>query len=220
MGALERAGVAAGEINTYAEDNIRGNRELSAIQYLHDDILQRNGGAWDKPLKKLRWDRIHHVLLEQIVINFQHLDIWGFKDPRTLLSVGVWLRKVPELEPVGTFRHPLLVADSLHRRNGISQSDGLGLWLHYNLRLIWVANNHGSMPLIEFGADADDYRERLGSLLSALNLNSDNTGFFEPSLQHAKSMTPEDGPIYRRCMRVYGQLQALSTQGQQSDLCA
>src|SRR6185437_2119041 len=41
---------------------------------------------------------------------------WGWKDPRTCLFLGYWLKKLPEAKLICIFRPPWQVADSLYRR--------------------------------------------------------------------------------------------------------
>src|SRR5207237_264153 len=61
---------------------------------------------------------------------------WGWKDPRTSLTIPLWLELVPDLRVVVCLRNPLDVALSLRKRGMFSYSSSLLLWLEYNERLL------------------------------------------------------------------------------------
>src|SRR4029453_5698696 len=67
---------------------------------------------------------------------FDSANVWGWKDPRTSLTLPFWQQLLPELKTVVVVRNPLEVAHSMRERNGISYSFGLRLWEIYNRRLI------------------------------------------------------------------------------------
>jgi len=52
-------------------------------------------------------------------MNFHSSRLWGFKDPRTLLTLDGWLEALPEVSLAATFRHPLSVAGSLQERKQV-----------------------------------------------------------------------------------------------------
>ena len=68
-----------------------------------------------------------------IINNFESAEqiVWGFKDPRALLTMPFWHAAIPGLEFVGTYRHPYLVAKSLNSRdqmpNGLCSVGTVGL---------------------------------------------------------------------------------------------
>ena len=126
-----------GDVVNSAPHNRKGNRESIPIQILHEDLLERAGGSWDKPPAAVQWSRVHHALRDQIIGQFQGHSVWGFKDPRTLFCLEGWLEAIPELQLVAIVRHPESVARSLQARNGFPLEQGLELWLQYNRRLQW-----------------------------------------------------------------------------------
>ena len=72
-----------------------------------------------------------------------------------------WLEALPNLELVGTFRHPLVVARSLKRRHGNDTPRmWLEVWLAYNEVLLRLAEERG-FPLIDFDLPAEAYAARL-----------------------------------------------------------
>lgn len=206
-GSLEQAGVYIGETSAPSTDNARGNRESVSILTLHDDLLQRNGGAWDKPVRNMRWEPVHRVLQTSIIQNFNAHDIWGFKDPRTLLTTNMWLKAIPSLEFVGIFRHPFLVADSLIKRDNKTPEDALDLWFIYNTYLLWLANNHDQFPILEFSTASVEFQQQLSKLLISLNLEKTGIDFFSGRLRHSDIPTIPHSPIANRCLQLYKSLQ-------------
>lgn len=56
-------------------------------------------------------------------------EFWGFKDPRTSLTLPVWRDIFPDAKIINIVRDGNAVASSLHRRSKIQLQDGLGLSL-------------------------------------------------------------------------------------------
>jgi len=209
MGSLEQAGVYIGETNQHANDNIRGNRESLEILTLHNDLLERRGGSWDKPIRNMQWDPIHRALQTTIIKTFEDQPIWGFKDPRTLLTTNMWLKAIPTLELVGIFRHPFLVANSLMTRNNMSADQALDLWYCYNINLQWIARNGNQFPILEFSTDPADFKTQLQQLILMLDLDSRQTDFFDATLRKQTIPDLHQQPMAQRCLTLYESLKSL-----------
>jgi len=188
VGLLEQAGLYLGDVSRKNPSNAKGNRENSRIMDLHEDLLKVNDGTWDAPPDAVSWPRDLKARRDEIIASYHDSTLWGFKDPRTLLTLEGWLEALPGLELVGIFRHPIAVAESLRRRNGFSIEKGLELWSAYNDRLLRYRERYG-FPVLCF--DADGLTELIGRLAGSLGLPS-ATGpldFFEAELRHA---APDD----------------------------
>ena len=67
---------------------------------------------------------------------------WGWKDPRTCLTISNWMLIFEEMELleklkiIFVLRSPLAVARSLKKRNTLPLKDGISLWETYNRRAI------------------------------------------------------------------------------------
>ena len=61
---------------------------------------------------------------------------WGWKDPRTSLTLPFWRSAFGPLQIVAMVRNPLEVVTSLHRRNAFSTALGLTLWQIYAERIL------------------------------------------------------------------------------------
>ena len=121
-----------------AEDNPKGHWEHSDIVSLNDAILERYGGSWDEPpLLPPDWETASllddlrqraQVLIED---QFAGVHLWGWKDPRSCLTLPFWQQLVPEMRYVICLRNPVDVALSLRHRNSFSSEKSSSLWFHY-----------------------------------------------------------------------------------------
>ena len=208
-GCLEEAGLHLGETATANRNNPRGNRENRQILALHKSLLRANGGSWDRPPEQVRWKLRHRWARNRIISRLSRHPAWGFKDPRALLTLDGWLEALPNLQCVGIFRHPQLVAASLKRRNGFSLDRGLALWLHYNRRLLHY-HDHLAFPLISFDETPERYDARVRVLARELDIGLDpaRIRFFDPALRHAQS--EESAPLPAACEQLYAELRERS----------
>jgi hypothetical protein len=184
-GCLEEAGLYLGAVNTEAPYNARGNRENTLIRELHDEVLRANGGAWDAPPPAVHWSAAQRQRRDGILAAYPADAAWGFKEPRSLLTLEGWLEVLPAPRCVGTFRHPTAVAESLRRRNGFAPERSYALWQAYNRRLLAYQARFG-FPLICFDWEAERYAQRLSDIAQWLGLAEPERGlrFFESGLRH------------------------------------
>lgn len=184
-GSLEAHGLAFGDVVRQAPYNRRGNLEDLRIRALHDAVLEDSGGAWDAPPATTRWTPGREAELTEIVSAYRPLGVWGFKDPRSLLVLDGWLRELPALRLVGTYRHPAAVARSLRARHPSMTADHAeGLWLHYNELLLRTSQEH-HVRLVCFDLPGDAYEARVAQLAAALGLGPRHAaGFFTAELRH------------------------------------
>ena len=111
---------------------------------------------------------------------------WGFKDPRTLLTLPFWREALGDARLVGTFRHPARVARSLVSRDPSMPFDAaLDLWLAYNRRLL-ALHARAPFPLLDFDTTPDAYVAAVDQLARGLGLSAargDGDEFFEAGLR-------------------------------------
>ncbi len=206
-GSLQAAGLELGAVFTENPHNRKGNRESREIMSLHEAVLAANGCSWNAPLQtSLHWPPELIDERRRIIAKHHRLWCWGFKDPRSLLTLEGWREDLPHLERVGTFRHPGAVAASLMRRSPrlFDRERAIALWQEYNKRLLseWA---HDPFPLIEFGQDHDRLLGDLVRIAQQLSLpeSAKVTTFFEPDLQHQR---PEASDLDASTTRLYHQL--------------
>ena len=120
-------------------DNPDGFWENLRFVALNDEILSELGGAWDlPPAPDFKSDRLDplRAKAELLIQDFHSAAHWGWKDPRTSLTLPFWQELLPTLKVIVMVRNPLEVAYSLRKRNGTSYAFGLRLWEIYNRFLL------------------------------------------------------------------------------------
>ena len=187
-GTLEQAGVFLGEVATQNPFNLKGNRENGTIRGLNGGVLADNGAEWNRPpAAPPVWSDQRRAELDAIIRGYAGRAVWGFKDPRTTLTLEGWLDALPRLECVGTVRHPLAVARSLRGRpRGPELPEGIRLWTAYNARL-WKWYCRRGFPIVSFDADADQLGAALREVTRRLDLPGEPpeaAPFFDPKLRH------------------------------------
>ena len=195
-GCLEEAGLALCDVNSKAPYNAKGNRENRSIMVLHDALLADNGGAWDDPPSApLIWSAARLAERDALIAQYPTDRLWGFKDPRTVFTLEGWLEALPHARLVGTFRHPMMVAQSLKCRDGFATEQALALWLSYNRRLETLLDRHGGQ-LVCFDWPRARYTEAVAAVARAHGLMPPKQGFsfFESALRRSTGLAGQDMP--------------------------
>ena len=118
--------------------NPKGYWEHDEIVSLNDEILRRLGGSWDNPPTfPPGWENARAIDdLKQrgrrlIHDSFANVETWGWKDPRSCLTLPFWQQLLPNLRYILCLRNPLDVAGSLQHRDRLSAEQSSQLWLTY-----------------------------------------------------------------------------------------
>ena len=185
-GSLEEAGVNLGERHTWNPHNIKGNRENQAIVDLNDSVLAANAAAWDQPSHLVRWSADQLKEARRLVTPAASPKCFGFKDPRTLLTLDGWIQALPELCFIGIYRNPMDVAQSLNNRSGMPIEAGLELWYQYNQRL-WKHYCVHRFPVLCFDDEEPIFKQKLKKILIGFGLYDESTKkeFYEAGLRTA-----------------------------------
>ncbi len=212
VGSLEAAGLPLGDVRREGgESNEKGHREPGEVIRLHDDVLMNSRGAWHLPPASVEWSTEQRERRDAFIASHEGMPLWGWKEPRTLLVIDGWLEVLPQLEFVGSFRHPLVVARSLKRRHGNDTPRmWLEVWLAYNRVLLRLAQERG-FPLIDFDSPAEAYAERLRAIVDELRLPGGEDDFFDASLRTSQKQIPTDAQLPPDVARVYADLQQFAT---------
>ena len=217
-GTLEQAGVFLGEVATQNLYNAKGNRESEGIRAVNGLVLRDNGGDWNRPplTVPIVWKDERRAMRDAIIRSYERQPLWGFKDPRALLTLDGWLEALPQLEFVGVVRHPLAVARSLRDRpNGPPLADGVRLWRIYNQQLLarW---RQVPFPIVSFDAESEVLDANLRKMIQALELavptHHRSERFFDPKLKHQTKGGTEDADaalLDEMTMQLYAELHTL-----------
>jgi hypothetical protein len=119
-------------------DNPKSFGEDIDILSANESLLRFAQSAWDNPDPVIYNVRLPSPFIKFISDRLGQFPIWGLKEPRMCRLLPVWR---PVFEEVGcevsvvhAVRHPMEVARSLYKRNGIPIERGLALWLEYTKR--------------------------------------------------------------------------------------
>jgi hypothetical protein len=141
---LQRAGLHLGnetDLMPPAEQNPEGFYEHLDFVRLNDEVLNAAGSGWDcPPAAGFDWDGEalgqFRARAQRLAAPLQERLPWGWKDPRTSLTLPFWRSAFGPLRSVVVVRNPLEVVTSLNRRDGFSTALGLTLWQIYGERVL------------------------------------------------------------------------------------
>ncbi len=217
-GSLQQQGVYLGEVHEWNPHNLKGNRENPNIMALNEGLLVANHGSWDHPpIQSLQWTAVQAQQRDQLIqaLSVQAKQAWGFKDPRTLINLSFWREGLQDrytTQPIGTFRHPLAVAQSLYKRNGTPLEDGLALWYEYNKRLL-ACWEQQPFPMLSFDVAPEIYSKNFKQACEALSLDLKlvEQPFFENQLRATTSdlLVTEEAIKDSSYLECYARLQTI-----------
>ncbi|MGE3804446.1 MAG: sulfotransferase family protein [Gemmataceae bacterium] len=140
---LNLAGVYLGadyELLQPAPDNPEGFWENLLFVNLNNGLLHRLKGSWHEPprfepgwFQRSEFQPLHDQA-RTLIERFDAQRPWGWKDPRTSLTLPFWKHLVPGLKVVVCLRNPGDVARSLEARG--EKLPFVELWHTYNRRLL------------------------------------------------------------------------------------
>ncbi len=157
----------------------------------------------------VEWGPAHVERARGILGEHAARPLWGFKDPRTLLTLDGWLRLVPDLEFVGVFRHPARVARSLAGRPALQVEGPVELWRVYNGRLLEL-HRRSAFPVVCFDDDSDVLGRNLDRVAEMLGLAppTEDEPFFTDDLRRMEEAEPAGLPP--DVLALYEELRALA----------
>lgn len=123
-----------------------GHYENRRFVQLNEVILARASGSWDRPPSHDQITAAGAALasrIEQTVkMESAGHELWGFKDPRTTLTIECYWPYLENPHLIICFRNPVQVAASLQKRDGFGLAKGMGLATEYNKRLLDFLQRH------------------------------------------------------------------------------
>jgi len=138
---LYESGVHIGDRLIGADiSNPYGHYEDMDFVSLNEKILNNAKGSWNKPPTEesiLGLADIWRHEIKELVEEKQMESLWGWKDPRTILTIRLFLPYLTNPHFIVCFRDPREVAKSLAKRDRhITRKAGLVLAKIYNDRLL------------------------------------------------------------------------------------
>lgn len=136
---LHESGVSVGKRLLGADPaNPEGYYEDTDFMSLNKKILSAAGGDWKDPPPDSVIQSAGKRFAPEIkeLVSKKQAKLWGWKDPRTTLTVKLYLPYIENPHFFCCFRDPQEVAESLKIRNNFSTKEGLTLARIYNRRLM------------------------------------------------------------------------------------
>jgi hypothetical protein len=162
-----------------ASENPRGYWEPRWLMDLNDEILAMLDTVWWRPLQaEPGWERrpdlepLRERARRLLQEKFGSAHLWGWKEPRTTLTLPFWRELVPDARYVICLRNPVDAISSFQRRPEPSLPIGAWgeLWLEYTARAL--EQTRDSPRLLVFYEDFfRDGREEIARLASFLGLD-------------------------------------------------
>lgn len=181
-GVLHYAGIDFGKrLLPGRADNPKGYFEHEEVWQIHETLLNDLGSCWDdiRPLPSgwLESDAAHHAaarLSDIVDREFSGMPLWGLKDPRLSRLFPLWFPILKERSIIPlvvlALRHPLEVAQSLHRRDKIGMSHALAVWLRYTLEA--ELSSRGFPRVVQYYPRLiNDWRTELAKISGVLGLS-------------------------------------------------
>lgn len=129
-----------------SKENPFGFYENVEFRIINDSILEGckyQVKSWSKDIPKISSNLIDNFRALRLIRKYQStFEHWGFKDPRSCLTLGSWLWIIDVLrlrknsKVLYVFRDPASTAISLNSRGNTDVDNALELWLSYNQRAI------------------------------------------------------------------------------------
>lgn len=148
-GVLQILGVDMGDkMVTKDQFNTRGYFEDLEFQVLNKQILENTGARWDSPPDKDTLEGVADFSPAIKELTAKGKPIWGWKDPRTVLTIELYLPYLVNPHLVICFRNPYGIARSLKERDGSDTLKSLRLTNTYNERILNFFESHPDLPKI------------------------------------------------------------------------
>ena len=208
-GTLESRGLALGDVSNQSPHNKKGNKENKAFRQLNEAVLEHSGGSWDNPPTFVTWTQEHREERDRLLDERENIPVWGFKDPRTVLTFGFWQEAIPHLPAVATFRNPVSVSSSLKARPGLLPKMAPEvLWLAYNTALLKILETTKA-PIVCFDWDRDRYLRCTTQIARKLGLKGEpGIHFYDETLDHQGRASLIDGSTPPQLKEIYDALMA------------
>jgi Sulfotransferase family len=193
-GTLHRLGVNLGPADCFirARDNPRGHWEHKDFVKISEKLLGKLGGRWHRPpYLEAGWENVRSLTQleaqanELLTRDFGDADVWGWKDPRTCITLPFWRRLLPEPRYVVCLRDPAEVSASLSARNGLAPVKGVYLWLRYTVEAL--RQTHGATREVFIYEDfVAGWRAEIDRLarIAGVDRTVDVDDFVDPRLRH------------------------------------
>jgi len=198
--------------------NPKGNYENREGIAINDAILTRSGGAWFNPPQRLLAGQADASRIRNFCAALEHTRPndclrWGWKDPRTVVTLDVWLGALQRhIFVVASFRHPTAVAQSLLARDKIPLELGYALWVYYNTLLLRYLEMFPHV-LVRFDVDKETLVAQTVRVCELTGLRADPQvidSWYDPGLVRSRPTVmqipsdPRIAAVWDKLMELHG----------------
>ena len=151
-GVLSKLGVNMGQtLVGKSWSNPLGHFEDRDFVELNNRILEAAGGSWSAPPTEGAIRDQERSFTEDIkdIIGKKESNIWGWKDPRTCLTIALYLPYLTNPYFIVCHRNYHAIAESLRRRNGMKIEKGVKLAEIYEERIESFFCAHPELPRLD-----------------------------------------------------------------------
>jgi hypothetical protein len=182
------------------DGNQKGHWEHKEILEINEAILKIfNGSVVDIPNFPENWQKDERLsgLYTKGKLFVEKMnkrsDLWGFKEPRTCITLPFWQEIIPNMVYIIPVRGVSNVANSLKKRNNTSLEYGMFLWIDYWRKIL--ENTYGKKRFFTFQENYFiSWRKELEKIANFLNNKHFNfrdnevaiDNFISPDLLHKK----------------------------------
>ncbi len=172
---LSEAGVNMGQRLMGAnESNPFGHYENRDFVELNDKILKQAGGSWNLPPEMENINILQREFTKEIkeCINRNKKHIWGWKDPRSCLTINLFHKYLENPAYIICHRDSSEIAKSLWNREGINIEDGINIANHYKKELAnFIKDIKSPILEINFVDLLNEPKKQINIILEFLNIN-------------------------------------------------
>ena len=135
-------------------DNPKGYFEDIDFVEFHKMVLAKNNMDMLDPKEEIKISISDLKVAKRILDSRKKLNLWGWKDPRTVLFLDLWDTLIEDARYIFIYRDPSEVIDSLIRRGTdhlirINPFYGAVSWIYYNRKILeFVCRNAGRCVLV------------------------------------------------------------------------
>lgn len=178
---LNLCGVYLGEeteLDRKAPDNPEGYWENIKFLQVSDKILSLFDGAWDLPPEfPSNWTssgklKMPKYQAKELLESFEEEEPWGWKDPRTSLTLPFWQALIPNLKILVVIRNPLDISRSLSQRGYSSVQFHARLINTYFENIIAHTEDHSQVLVTHYDVFFQDPENELQRITQFLELGT------------------------------------------------
>lgn len=190
-GVLHRLSVFMGERMLGSDmSNPTGHYEDLEFLAINKAILHAAGGSWRHPpsheviMSVTRYDQ---QMVDLVARRDAEHELWGWKDPRTCLTLDKWAPLLSKPTYFVCHRRPHAVMFSLMQRNRMSWTEAGFLLREYEARMI----RDGVLYYLQYEQMLEDPKDAVRFMAGRLGLEPTPSAvaFIDPALDHSKVPT-------------------------------